>query len=470
MRNSNKDKFFLLGSLFILGILSCVQDGDFKEPSLLGEENNKELAHLLSSTATSISISDLKNQFVYGEATQIISDIFVKGYVTSSDATGNFYKEIFLQDRPVEPTAAIKLVLNQTDTYNQFNIGREVYIKLQGLFLGETRSGDGVITIGGKKNSDGDEVELLTVNQIPEHVFRSEITEVMEPVRLKFSQISRYHIGMFVRAENIQFPISLSGESYVDPQDDFDTIRMLESCEGFGYVNFPMETSAFADFKNVVLPTEAGGAISGVINKTYNGSDFVLVLNGLNDVRLTGSKCAPLNISDFNVIFEEDFNTATDNINLGFAYWTNFAETGSELWTEQVYRANGYAEFSGYSTGDAINIAWLISPGLDMDIQSNEFLNFKTAQHHLDSADNSLEIYVSTNYDGVNVLAAQWESVDANLASISDAWYAFVDSGLIDISTYAGTLYVAFKVQGSGTNSLLDGAYHIDDFKVLVEE
>ena len=74
--------------------------------------------------------------------TEIVSDIVVKGYVTSSDATGNFYKEFYIQDAPENPSAAIKLVLNQVDSYNQFNIGREVYISLKGLFVGEVRSGD----------------------------------------------------------------------------------------------------------------------------------------------------------------------------------------------------------------------------------------------------------------------------------------------------------------------------------------
>jgi hypothetical protein len=39
--------------------------------------------------------------------------------------------------------------------------------------------------------------------------------------------------------------------------------------------------------------------------------------------------------------------------------------------------------------------------------------------------------------------------------------------GLIDVSSHTGTLYVAFKVVGSGTNTTLDGAYQIDDFSMI---
>ena len=104
-----------------------------------------------------------------------------------------------------------------------------------------------------------------------------------------------------------------------------------------------------------------------------------------------------------------------------------------------------------------------------MDAQTNEFLNFQVAQHHLDSVDNTLEVFVSTDYDGSNVAAATWQPVSANLPVPSDSWYAFKDSGLVDLSTYTGTLYVGFKVTGSGNDTTLDGAYMIDDFKVLAQ-
>jgi hypothetical protein len=463
------NKFFTLLLAMVAGLtmVSCVQDDDYSIPVSLGTEENSGLQALLNSGATPMTISELKDQFVSGQATQLVSDVYVKGYVSSSDATGNFYKEFYLQDDPSNPTAAIKMVLNQVDSYNQFNEGREVYVSLKDLYIGEVRSNDDVIAIGGKPNAEGDEVEELTANQIPLHIFRSDVTMPLSPLALSFSQINESHIGLYVIIENAYFPSSLEGESYVDPLDDFDTQRMMESCDGFGYVNFILETSSFANFKNVILPTNNGGTIAGVVSKTFNGSDLVLVLNSLDDVNLDSSKCEPLDIDDFSVIFEEDFDEATDNTNLNIADWTNFAEEGSELWTEQVFSGNGYAEFSSYFSGDDVNIGWLVSPGIDMDSQDNEFLNFKTAQHHLDSAANTLEVFVSTDYDGSNVLGATWEPISATLASQANSWYAFIDSGLIDISSYSGTLYVGFKVTGSGTDTQLDGAYHVEDFQVL---
>jgi hypothetical protein len=42
---------------------------------------------------------------------------------------------------------------------------------------------------------------------------------------------------------------------------------------------------------------------------------------------------------------------------------------------------------------------------IDMDLHTNEICFFRTAQHHLDvdSPLNTIEVYVSTDFDGLNV-------------------------------------------------------------------
>ena len=149
-------KTIILITFLTVANFSCVQDDDFSIPESLGLEENQDLTQLLtqinSGTIDLMTISHVKSLFVDGEVTLIESNIAVKGYVVSSDMTGNFYKEFYMQDEPENPTAGIKVVLNQVDSYNQFNIGREVYIKLQNLYIGETNSGDGVVAIGGSVN------------------------------------------------------------------------------------------------------------------------------------------------------------------------------------------------------------------------------------------------------------------------------------------------------------------------------
>lgn len=461
----------LLAFVSSISFTSCVEDGNFEVPNSLGAEENAALTKLqaeaTAGAVTEISIANLKGLLVNGKVTQITSDIYVKGYVTSSDQTGNFYKEFFIQDAPSNPTAAIKVVTEMVDSYNKFNIGREVYIKLKDLYIGESRTGDGVTAIGGGEFSAG-RLGTLTTKQTDSHVLRAANSEEIVPIEVKFSEINDSHVGLFVKVQDAQFPTSLVGKTYVDSADQFDTQRLLESCDGFGYTNFILETSAFAEFKFSVLPA-GGGSISAVVSKTFDGSDLVLALNKPTDVSMDGTRCTPLNISDFTVLIEEDFDTSVDNTVFNFPGWTNVAQAGTALWSEQVFSGNGYAEFSAFRTNNAVNIAWLISPGINMDTQTNEFLNFQVAQHHLDSPLNTLEVFVSTDFNGSNATTATWTPITYNKPVMSDAWYAFKDGGLIDISSYSGTLHVGFKFTGSGTDTTLDGAYMIDDFRVLAK-
>lgn len=468
---TTKTIMLLLAMVASFAFTACVEDDDYTIPSSLGNEENAKLQTLLGK-ASEVTFAEVKAMYKSGTFIKAIeTDIYVKGYVSSSDQTGNFFKEFYIQDSPTSPTSGLKVILNRVDTYNQFNFGREVYINLKGLFIGEERVGNGVITIGGGTETDqyGTTVVSLNENQIKLNVLRSENTMEITPLVVTFSQITPAHVGILVSVNNVEFADDLAGKRYFDPIQVYDTQRTLQACGGFNYTQFKLETSSFASFKDELLPT-GNGTVTAVVSKTFDGASLILALNVTSDVNLTGTRCSLLNVNDFNTIIQEDFQTATNNTNLDFAGWTNFAQAGTWLWREKVFSGNGYAEFSTFNSGSPSNIAWLISPGINMNAQTNEYLNFKSAQHHLDSPNNKLEVFVSTNFNGSNVLAATWVPITASLASQSNAWYEFVDSGLINLSSYTGTLYVAFKVTGSGTDTTLDGAYQIDDFKIIASK
>lgn len=452
-----------------VAITSCVQDDDYVVPSSLGLEENLALQTLLESDANEVSFAEVKAMYSEGEFIEAVdTDIYVKGYVSSSDRTGNFFKEFYIQDDPTNPTSGLKIILNQVDSYNKYNLGREVYVSLKNLYIGEERVGNGVTTIGGGTETDqyGTTVISLNENQINKSLLRSSLTAEMTPKVLNFSDISNNHVGLLVRVNDVEFADNLAGKRYFDPSQQYDTKRTMQSCGGFDYTNFKLETSGFSSFKNVPLPL-GNGSIIAVVSKTFDGASLILALNSTDDVNMEGVRCTLLDPSDFTTVFSEDFETSTNNTNLDFPGWTNFAEEGSRIWREKTFSGNGYTEFSSFGSNDDVNIAWLVTPGIDMDAQNNEFLNFKGAQHHLSSVENTLEVFVSTDFNGSDVLGATWTQVAATVPTQANDWYEFVDSGLIDLSSYTGTLYVAFKVVGSGNDDSLTGGYQIDDLSII---
>ncbi|MFM9989279.1 choice-of-anchor J domain-containing protein [Flavobacterium sp.] len=145
--------------------------------------------------------------------------------------------------------------------------------------------------------------------------------------------------------------------------------------------------------------------------------------------------------------------------------WTSYAEQGTKLWLNKSYSGDGYAIFTSFSSGQPVNTAWLISPEVDMDNQESEKLTFQTCQDgFIKNADNSLELFVSTDYDGTNFAAASWDKVSFNVATPNTEKFLYVNSGIINLSSYKGKLHFAFKMKGTTS---LSGGYQIDNVKLF---
>lgn len=155
--------------------------------------------------------------------------------------------------------------------------------------------------------------------------------------------------------------------------------------------------------------------------------------------------------------------------------WQNYAEAGDMPWKSQYYGDNNYAEFTAYEPiaedRDAVNIGWLISPAVNMDLHTGEVLAFQISQSYVTNPANTFQVLISTDYDGneANITSATWTPLPANVPGTSATYFEFQDSGDIDLSGYTGTVHIAFKVVGSGTNPNLDGGYQIDNVKITYQ-
>ncbi|MGK4566338.1 choice-of-anchor J domain-containing protein [Flavobacterium sp. 3HN19-14] len=166
--------------------------------------------------------------------------------------------------------------------------------------------------------------------------------------------------------------------------------------------------------------------------------------------------------------YSEKFQDVQHNTILDLPGWTNFNQAGNIKWKERIYQGDGYAEFNTYGSGDLSNIAWLISPSIDISGKTGVKFSFDSAQNFVSNASNTVEVYVSTDYNGTDVATATWTRVDAKVADAETTGYLFVPSGEIDLGPYeaAGHVYIAFKAIGSGTNTALDGLFEINNLYV----
>lgn len=262
--------------LILFGLFSaCIKDQDFSTPTI--ECSEPEI------TVTN-TIQQVKEMYRFGGATVIETDVVIEGYVVSNDEAGNIYKTLSIQDKPENPTAAIKISIDKTDLYTKYNVGRKIYVKLKGLAVGYSY---GSFQIG---KANGKELVRIPLTEVNNFITRScEVVEIV-PKKVKISELNEDLLEMLIQIENIQFATNELGKSYGNLDNSTTVERVLESfndnCNLLGSIK--LRNSGFADFKNELLP-EGKGTINVILSNYYD--DYQLYIRTTDDVNLTDERC-----------------------------------------------------------------------------------------------------------------------------------------------------------------------------------
>ncbi len=477
MKIMNSLRFVLLLLLCIDLLQSCVKTDDYELP----ETSIKEPQIPSENKTTFKAIKSLYEQAVNGGNSTVVikseTDLFIEGYVVSSDKSGNFFEELIIQNKidwsnpDADPRLGFCLLLNKSNLYETFQFGQKVYIKMNGLTVGEN---SGVLCIG---KGDGVRVEQIQASEISSIISRSpEIAEI-QPKQLQLQDLTSKDENTFIQLENMQLNrfelgASFSSEAY----DEFDGFRVLESCDSG--VSVMMQTSTYADFKSLIVP-QGKGSVSGIYSRDY-GDDFnVLVVNSSADVLLSNSeRCDPLELhcglaESFGSgnLLTEDFEAQKNNKPIEITGWTNYIEAGTQAWeayssTSSNASLGRSARFQSASSGDTSNIGWLITPPINLDDQEGETLRFKTSNSLADSS--FMEVLCSQDWDGTEagVLQATWAVLSAAyVVKDSNSFVPWFNSGVVDLSCATGVMHIAFKYTGGGQESF-DGVYELDDIRI----
>ncbi len=98
--------------------------------------------------SATMSIQSLKMMHNSGSVDSISTDDIISGVVIANDSSGNFYKQIVIQDS----TGGIAINIDDYNLYASFPIGRRVYVKMKGLYISEN---SGLLYIGGTPDNGG---------------------------------------------------------------------------------------------------------------------------------------------------------------------------------------------------------------------------------------------------------------------------------------------------------------------------
>ncbi|MFI1772868.1 DUF5689 domain-containing protein [Thalassobellus citreus] len=470
------NKLYIL--LSVLMMASCVNDDDYKIPTPNESENISIPDNKLTTFRAihqrfeqAINNGDLIARIYDDE------DIYIEGYVVSSDAAGNFFEELIIQNKiddsstDADQRLGLKVDINVSSLSDTYEFGRKVYIKLAGLTIGET---NGVITIG---KGDAVKVKQIQPAEYRDIVIRTNEVATIVPKIVSPENLTDADLNTLIRLDNMQLNRFELGASYASESiDEYDGLRTLESCDSG--VSILMQTSTFSDFKSVIVP-QGKGSVTGIFSRDF-GDDFnVVIVNSATDVNLDSSeRCDPMELNcglassiGSSNLFYEDFESQKNNKPIVIDGWTNYIEAGTEAWegfssTSSNASLGRSARFQSASSGDASNIGWLITPAINLDTYNSVTLRFKTSNSLADSS--FLEVLYSLDWDGTeeNITSATWGVLsDAYVVKDSDSFVPWFNSGTVDLSCAMGTMYVAFKFTGSGQDTF-DGIYELDEVSV----
>ena len=241
----------LLGCAAMLNACSYPENAEWN----FGQSDGKD------SSAETVSVAYLKSRY-RGHPYSIVENLYIRGWVVSSDRSGNYYKTLAVED----DTAAIEIKLDSESLFETYLVGSVVEVACNGLTLG---SYGGVIQLGAAALGSGYETDYIPAKDIARTVrIVGQLDHAPVPELLAIDSITDSHIGRLVAFGDVQFVEASDREATwcdADPENSSgyrDTDRTVTDRFGNRLI---VRTSRYAQFASWTLP-QGSGRIEGILS------------------------------------------------------------------------------------------------------------------------------------------------------------------------------------------------------------
>lgn len=424
--------FGVLAISALLGISSCVKKDFDAPPDTSGYDP------MLTVTHTIAKLQAMK------QGMAIDSDVVVAGIVVMDDRSGNYYKKIVIEDS----TGGIEVLLDQYNLYNDYPVGRKVYIKCKGLFLGAYGQNQ---QLGYTPDQTG------TLSNIPavvinDYIVKANYPNPIVPDTVTLAQLAspngaKKYLNTLVAIKKAEFAQGSIGVPYAQLASLASATNLTVNDCGGGTIT--MRNSGYAKFQPFLTP-KGNGVLLGIYTR-YNNTPQ-LYIRDTSDVKFYGERC-------------DGVTPGTQILNDGFttlANWNAVSVTGDQKWGIVQYgNPKPCAAMTGFqSPSNYANEDWLISKALNLNGFNTISLSFETAGKY---AGNALQCYISDNYTGTGAPgAATWTLLPATYDVSGN--FQFTNSGIIDLSAYKNKqVYIAFKYTSTTSAA---ATWELDNVKV----
>ena len=254
----------------------------------------------------------------------------------------------------------------------------------------------------------------------------------------------------------------------------------IKNCTGQTTI---VRSSGYANFAGTQVAQGRGSIIA--IYTTY-GTTKQLLIRDTSDVQFYADHACSLPPG---TLLFEDFEGQTANTTFPYVPitvtgWNNLPEVGGRTWDAKIFSNNKYGYLSAFGSALPSVKTWLVTKGVNLNATAVETLTFQTKQDFIltvapggTNVESALKILVSTDYPGTGNpwTTGTWTDITSQATlspgSLSGNFpSSYTNSGNINLSSYTGTIYVAFRYEGAdnaGTATDKTSAWEVDNVKII---
>lgn len=271
--NVKRAVFYLLLAPVSLLLFSCM-DNDWDIPGTDGSEFGNQAV-----TETNlVSIAQLKQKYatvIYnGSYVQFTEPTQIKGVVTGNDVQGNIYNQIAIEDG----TGSMIICVAQGGMFGQLQVGREIIVELQDLYIGSYGQQPEIGTPYTNKNG------RTYVSRMPRSLWQSHFKMLgmksaspteFDKTMLGNGDYMKENCGRLMTIKGVKFQGANGKKVFAADKDKDAANSVNRSLQGISSNQLVVRTSTYADFANKTLP-QGEVDVTGIFTR-YNNTWQVLI-------------------------------------------------------------------------------------------------------------------------------------------------------------------------------------------------
>jgi hypothetical protein len=226
------------------------------------------------------TIAELRS--IMGSNTKEIKErIVISGIVIADDKSGNLYKQVIIDDG----TAAIPILLDAYNLYNDYPIGRKIYVQCKGLFTSFYYK----LPLLGYAPDNKGSLAAIPFHLFGQYIRKGNTNNPITPISVSIADAKKAKPELFnrlIKISDAQIADTLTSRLYALPANISSATNIpLSDCDSN---IITLRTSGYCNFQAYQPPTGRGTltAIYSVYNNTPQ-----LIIRDTSDVQLYRARC-----------------------------------------------------------------------------------------------------------------------------------------------------------------------------------